>query len=84
MSRALSKLDTINPSCDPRTGGTFTFPVEWGVIVPKGDRVAWEIEQRAQYIAEWHRRGYPTPMGGWDRYDIHHIHPREYGGGNDF
>ena len=30
------------------------------------------------------RSGYKTPRGGWERYDIHHIKPREFGGGNDF
>jgi hypothetical protein len=23
-------------------------------------------------------------VGGWAAYDIHHVLPREYGGGNDF
>ncbi len=40
--------------------------------------------ERAELIAEWHRRGFPKPEGGWDKYDIHHIRPREYGGTNDF
>ncbi|WP_148313961.1 HNH endonuclease signature motif containing protein [Sorangium cellulosum] len=35
-------------------------------------------------ITEWHARGLPTPEGGWARYDIHHIRPREHGGTNAF
>ncbi|WP_390624072.1 HNH endonuclease signature motif containing protein [Fodinicola feengrottensis] len=35
-------------------------------------------------MKEWYNQGYATPEGGWSRYDIHHIIPREYGGTNDF
>ena len=44
----------------------------------------WGNAQRGEFIREWHERGYGTPKGGWDNYDIHHIQPRELGGDNDF
>jgi hypothetical protein len=52
--------------------------------VLKADRVPWGLKERGEFIAEWYRRGYPTPAGGWARYDIHHIRPREFGGRNVF
>lgn len=52
--------------------------------MPVSERVPWGPEQRAAYIKEWYNRGYATPEGGWQNYDIHHIIPREYGGTNDF
>ena len=52
--------------------------------VPPAERIPWGGNERAAYIKEWYDRGYPTPEGGWANYDIHHVHPREYGGTNDF
>ena len=43
-----------------------------------------DVPIRPQSPSEWYRRGYQTPRGGWENYDIHHILPREFGGGNDF
>ena len=43
-----------------------------------------ELSGPPAFIAEWSRRGYATPRGGWARYDIHHIQPLEFGGTNDF
>jgi hypothetical protein len=40
--------------------------------------------QRQAFKDEWCRRGYAEPIGGWNRYDMHHIHPREFGGTHDF
>jgi filamentous hemagglutinin len=42
------------------------------------------LKDRGEFIAEWYRQGYTDPPGGWARYDIHHIKPREFGGGNEF
>ncbi|MBD2125308.1 HNH endonuclease [Microcoleus sp. ZQ-A2] len=69
---------------DPRTNNPIPFPTGDIVKVPKSDRVPWGRKERGEYIAEWYRRGYDTPPGGWSLYDIHHIKPREYGGTNDF
>lgn len=69
---------------DPRTGADIPYPGSSLQKVPKADRVNWTTQDRYEYIKEWHDEGYPTPAGGWDGYDIHHIVPREYGGTNDF
>ncbi|NUQ79951.1 MAG: HNH endonuclease, partial [Polyangiaceae bacterium] len=69
---------------DLRTGKPIPFPGESAQKVAKSARVSWGLKERGAYISEWYRRGYATPEGGWDKYDIHHILPREYGGGNDF
>jgi filamentous hemagglutinin len=69
---------------DPRTNDPIPFPSGDLVKVPKSDRVPWGRKERGEYIAEWYRRSYDTPPGGWNLYDIHHIKPREYGGTNDF
>ena len=69
---------------DPRTGRPIPFPDGEVTRVPQSQRVSWGLRERAEYIAEWYRRGYSTPLGGWDGYDIHHILPREFGGTNDF
>ena len=39
---------------------------------------------KRDFIEEWYNRGYNTPSGGWELYDIHHIKPRQYGGSNSF
>jgi hypothetical protein len=41
-----------------------------------------QLTAGARRLRDWYDRGYPTPEGGWARYDIHHIIPREYGGSN--
>jgi hypothetical protein len=69
---------------DPRTGKPILFPAGPMKLVPKAERVTWDTEGRGAYIAEWYRRGFKAPEGGWKKYDIHHIRPREYGGTNDF
>lgn len=53
-------------------------------VVPKDQHVEWNNITRGEYIKEWYDRGYQTPAGGWGKYDIHHILPREYGGTNIF
>jgi hypothetical protein len=69
---------------DPRTGKPVPFPYGALQKAAKASRVSWGPKERGTFISEWYRRGYSTPEGGWDKYDIHHIVPREYGGTNDF
>ena len=84
---------------DIKTGEDLEFPEGPLQRVPKEDRIPWyrnkreadlyrtgsdEILCRYDFIKEWERRGYATPEGGWDLYEIHHILPREFGGSNSF
>ena len=69
---------------DPRTGENIKFPEGDLQRVPKDQRVDWDSYDRYNYIKEWYDRGYDTPTGGWENYDIHHIQPREFGGDNSF
>jgi hypothetical protein len=69
---------------DPRTGEPVHYPGQDLEVVPREQRVTWGRQERGEYIADWYRHGYETPPGGWARYDIHHIQPREYGGTNAF
>ncbi len=72
---------TIN---DPRTNKPIFFPRD-PQKVDESLRVQWDsTSDRAKFIRQWHEMGYSEPAGGWELYDIHHIRPREYGGGNDF
>ncbi len=85
VARIQAKLGLYPKVIDPRTGRNIQFPSGINGPVDKNLRVAWDSKtDRASFIAEWHRRGYATPRGGWDKYDIHHIQPREFGGSNDF
>jgi hypothetical protein len=69
---------------DPRTGEPIPFP-DNPQLTPQEERVTWDSStDRAEFIREWHDRGYEEPPGGWSEYDVHHILPREYGGTNDF
>jgi hypothetical protein len=83
-SRIMGRLWRYPQVIDPRTGRNISFPVGSLRRVPKSQRVPWSNQERGAFIQEWHRRGYPVPKGGWDKYDIHHVHPRELGGTNDF
>jgi len=69
---------------DPRTDEPVPFPEEELEIMPQDQRAPWGASERRAFIEEWERRGYSAPPGGWGEYEIHHIHPREYGGNNDF
>ncbi|MFM7162737.1 MAG: HNH endonuclease signature motif containing protein [Planctomycetaceae bacterium] len=70
---------------DPRTGGNIHFPTGIQGPVDKSRRVSWDSKKdSAAFLAEWHRWGYATPLGGWDKCDIRHIQPQESGGTNDF
>ncbi len=79
-----SKGDPYPTVIDPRTGDPIPFPSGKLTWVPPEDRVVWDNMTRRDYIKQWFDMGYSEPAGGWDRYDIHHILPREYGGTNDF
>ena len=82
--RVLGRLWRYPEVIDPRTGRTIPFPNGSLTRVSRSHRVSWGVDERAAFIREWYERGYPTPRGGWDAYDIHHIRPREFGGSNDF
>jgi hypothetical protein len=79
-------VDNLYPSIiDPRTGKSINRPNGELKKVDQNKRVGWDGKQdRARFIKEWHDKGYATPEGGWDQYDVHHIKPRAYGGTNDF
>jgi hypothetical protein len=83
-ARVMAKLWRYPRVTDLRTGRPIRFPTNSLQIVPREQRVLWGANERAAFIKEWHERGYPRPPGGWDKYDIHHIQPRELGGTNDF
>jgi hypothetical protein len=68
----------------PGTGGLIPHPGEGLSRVPPADRAPWGARERGAFIKEWYDRGFSTPEGGWAKYDIHHIRPREYGGTNAF
>jgi hypothetical protein len=84
VSRVLGRLWGYPHVTDVRTGRAVKFPAGDLKKVPREKRVAWGVKERAAFIADWHRRGYETPAGGWGKYDIHHIQPRELGGANEF
>jgi RHS repeat-associated protein len=69
---------------DPRTGQPIPHPGAGLTKVDPSQRGQWGNQERADFIKEWYDRGYATPKGGWSKYDIHHIVPREYGGTNHF
>jgi RHS repeat-associated protein len=84
VARILGVLGSYPNAVDLRTGRKVPFPSDVRGIVAPADRAQWGGEERGAFIAEWKTRGYAEPVGGWVEYDIHHIRPREYGGGNDF
>jgi RHS repeat-associated protein len=77
-----AKLNLYPEVIDPRNGRLIKLPYA-------DQRVPLELRTergdfRYRFIKEWYDRGYPTPKGGWEPYDVHHIIPIEYGGTNDF
>jgi hypothetical protein len=68
---------------DPRTGRFVPFPSQLTDRIPKHLRVP-DGGYRDAFIKEWRSRGYAEPSGGWSKYEIHHILPREFGGNHDF
>ncbi len=70
---------------DPRTGEPIPEPPSDLKVVDKELRVEWDSgPDRYKFIKEWYDRGYKTPKGGWEEYEIHHIIPQRYGGTNDY
>lgn len=70
---------------DPRTGRLIPFPT--GLFSKPGtpaNPLRWTDVERDAFKREWVERGFPVPAGGWSSVQIHHIHPREWGGNNDF
>jgi len=84
VTRIRAKINLYPKIVDPRTGDYIKLPSNIFKRVSKSERVKWGLKERGNFIAEWYRRGYETPKGGWDKFDIHHIKPREFGGSNDF
>jgi len=85
ISRVHVKLIPYPQLRDPRTGRNIHFPTGIQEPVDKSRRVSWDSKKdRAAFLAEWHRWGYAIPLGGWGKYDIHHIQPREFGGTKNF
>lgn len=85
IARIQSKIDLYPKVIDARTGRAIPFPSGISKRVDKSLRVpALTRQERRAFITEWHDRGYPRPAGGWDKYDLHHIQPREFGGTHDF
>jgi hypothetical protein len=85
IGRIINYANTPYPKyIDPRTGTEVPFPkgnLQW---IDKPFRVRWTGTERRMFIREWEQQGFSVPPGGWSRYDIHHIHPKEFGGTNDF
>lgn len=52
-------------------------------VVPLEKRAPWNNTLRGQYIASY-IDSYGNPNWDWSGVDIHHVIPREYGGGNSF
>ena len=84
VGQVMGKLNQYPQVVDARTGANIPFPSGVGDIVLQAQRVSWGATKRGDFISQWYQRGYSTPNGGWENYDIHHILAREYGGGNDF
>jgi hypothetical protein len=84
VARVMARIWRYPNVIDPRTGRRIPFPTGNLQAVPKAQRVPWTPDHRRDFIREWQQRGYGTPRGGWDKYDIHHIQPRQLGGSNDF
>lgn len=83
LNKIKAKLALYPKVIDLRTGKHISLP-HVDRIVPKNARVNWGSNERGQFIKQWYDKGYPTPKGGWGKYDIHHITPKEFGGSNDF
>jgi hypothetical protein len=68
---------------DPRTGRPIPFPRGRLRVAPESQRVPWTSKERLAYQRKYESR-YGVPRGGWDKYHIHHIKPKKYGGTNEF
>lgn len=67
---------------DPRTSRLIPFPSS--IFKRTGPAQPFGNTERGVFIREWIDRGFPVPPGGWGSVEIHHIHPQEWGGSNDF
>lgn len=80
-----NSVGTLYPNViDPRTGSPIPTPSGNYNVVDISKRVDWTITERNLFKKEWLDKGYAVPSGGWEKYAIHHIIPRQYGGTNDF
>jgi hypothetical protein len=68
---------------DPRTGEPIHYPGDRVKPVPPAKRVEWGTTEREAFRKQWEAK-YGVPEGGWSQYEIHHIKPRKFGGGNEF
>ncbi len=68
---------------DTRTGRLIPFPSSLFRRAGTAANVHPPADKGA-FIAEWYQRGLPSPDRPWDELQLHHIHPREWGGDNDF
>ena len=60
---------------NPVTGTPIPPPPEGLKALNVEDR---ESRDRSAYIKEWKARGYATPRGGWDKYQVHRSSPNEW------
>jgi hypothetical protein len=91
-SNGVDYPDVKYPKGHPKQGQRMEFP-DFDSLkeIPKDKRAVWSgakksgpIKGRDAYIEEWGARKLPDPPGGWEKYDIHHIRPRQYGGQNEW
>jgi len=70
---------------DLKTSEPIPFPEGELTRVPEDLRAVWGRDSKTKYyIPEWYNRGFGDPPLPWEKYQIHHIKPREFGGTNDF
>jgi hypothetical protein len=90
----------VNPSgnrypctTDIRTGQNIPYPFGAGqeppARIPREERVIWDSQTLRKYRRDYvckYKYDAPQLEGKeeWEKIQIHHIHPREYGGTNDF
>jgi hypothetical protein len=61
VSRVLGRLSRYPQVADLRTGRAISFPDGNLQKVPKAQRVSWGANERAEFIREWHERGFAAP-----------------------
>ncbi|MBE3567158.1 MAG: SMI1/KNR4 family protein [Thermogemmatispora sp.] len=69
---------------DPRTGERVEAP-ELGERrrLAAWEREPWGYAERRRYVRRWREQGREELPGGWKRYDLVQVVPREYGGSNE-
>ncbi len=83
VGQVQSKIALYPQIIDPRTLRPILMPLARAKL-PLNSRVQWNSNLRDKYIGDYMKKGYPEPKGGWDKYQINQILPREFGGTNDF